>query len=258
MKVHGPRNEMIPKNEPEMLARLAIRRRKAHEEKALLATAEERQRLGSALWSAPLVDLEKPYQRGWFREFELTPEARRRGDVTRLEELLTFVNVVHCCRLGKFRAYDHVLKREAPKRHRLRRFSLSELRKIQFPEHLYPYLRHEAVYQPLSAKWLQDGAARFTGKFVVRFPNHYVSVTKPLIITQRRVDMPRVRSRMQEIENEFDRTNGWGRYLRLRGRSRRRYDCDPPPRERRAEVEDREIRREHDPGRAFSLVAFLS
>ncbi|MEM1441551.1 MAG: hypothetical protein AAGF67_04380 [Verrucomicrobiota bacterium] len=246
---------MIPKNEPEKLARRATRRMKIREEKTLLATAEEQRRLSRALWTAPLVDLEKPYQRGWYREFELTEEARRRDDVTMLEELLGYVNKVHCSRTGKFLRYDRKKKRNVTRQHNLRKYSWAELKKARFPQHLYRYLRREGTYETLSVKWLEERSFRCTAKFEVRHPQYFVSVTKPLIITQRRVDMPQVRSRMQEIDNRFDRTNGWGRYRRLKGYSWRRYEFCPAPWQRREKVEKNEVTKEHDPRRAFSLLA---
>ncbi|MEM6279996.1 MAG: hypothetical protein AAF733_10990 [Verrucomicrobiota bacterium] len=243
---------MIPKNEPENLARRATRRMKIREEKAVLATAEEQRRLRRAIWTAPLVDLEKPYQRGWYREFELTKEARRRDDATQLEDLLCYVNKVHCCRTGKFLKYDREKKRDVPRPHSLRRFSWKELKEADFPQHLYRYLSREGTYEPLSFKWLKERDFRCTAKFVVRQPQYFTSVTKPLIITQRRVDMPQVRARVQEIENRFDQTNGWGRYRRLKGYSWRRFEFCPAPWQRREEVVKNEVTREHDPCRALS------
>ncbi len=232
---------MIPKNKPERLARLAKQRRKIREDKAILHLAEERQKLNRVLWEAPLVDLEKPYQRGWYREFELTEAAKRRKDVDHLEKLLTLVNRVECCRHGKFLCYDPELKKRVPRKHGLKCFRLYEFKKLNLPKSLYCYFRLAGTFRPLTKEFMQDLSERWSGKVIVRCSHCFTSVTKPLIITKQKVDMPAVRSRVDEIENHFERTNGWGRYRRLKGESWRWYDFTAPLSERRGKQAEKEM-----------------
>jgi hypothetical protein len=242
---------MMSKNSSKMLARMAKRRLKTREEKALLQMEKERQTLCRALWNAPLVDLEKPYQRGWYREFELTEKARRRSDVAALEELLTFANNVQCCRKGKFLRFDPDSGREVPRRHQLRRFPLFELRRLSFPPDLYCYLKHEGSSRLVTKSLLEEPGSRWSGKFEVNCSHYFCSVTKPLIITQRKVDMPATRARIAEIENHFDQIHGWHRWRNLRGRRWRRYDYAISPERQRERQELKELHEKHDESRAF-------
>ncbi|MDF1660017.1 MAG: hypothetical protein P1U58_20555 [Verrucomicrobiales bacterium] len=248
---------MIPKHTPEEIARLARQRQKIREEKALLHLVEERQKLSRVLWGAPLVELEKPYQRGWYREFELTDAAKRRKDADRLEELLTLVNRVECCRHGKFLCYDQDFKKRVPKKHGLKRFRLCEFRKLSLPNSLYGYFRLTGTFRPLTKEFVEELPARWSGKVVVRCSHYFASVTKPLIITQQRVDMPRVRSRIDEIENHFERSNGWGRYRRLRGESWRWYDYTTSLSERRGREAEKEMREGTTDVVPFSLLGWI-
>jgi len=231
-----------------------VQRRKIREDKAVLGLSEECQTLSRALWSAPLVDLDVPHQRGWYREFDLTAEASRRGDVNRLEELLIFVNNVQCCRRGKFLKDNYSPGKKVPSRHRLRRFSLCELKQLKFPESLYRYLRHEGGFRIVTKEVLEQLPFRWSGKFVVKDPQYFVSVVKPLIITQRKVDMPETRKRIDEIDGYFERIRGWDRWRRLRGYRWRKYEYSPPAWRRREQQEIREVKEGTMGVVPFSLV----
>lgn len=206
------------------MARLAKQRRKIREDKVILHLAGERQKLSRVLWDAPLVDLEKPYQRGWYREFELSESAKRRKDADRLVELLEFVKRVEVCRRGKFLHYDLDLRKEVPKKHGLKSFCLHDFKRLGLPDPLYQYFRLTGTFRPVTREMVSGLSDRWSGKLVVRCPQYFVSITKPLIVTQQKVDMPATRARIDEIENHFERTKGWERYQRLRGYSSRWYD----------------------------------
>lgn len=74
------------------MKRRAVRVGRTRSEKRIREAVKESRRLHRAQFDAPLVELEKPYQRGWMRYFRLTEQATRRSDIELLEELLPYVD----------------------------------------------------------------------------------------------------------------------------------------------------------------------
>lgn len=96
-------------------------KRKEKFERELRAMREERQRLWEVQRDAPLLPLDKPFQRGWTRFFVLRDDALRRNDAAALRQAFEFVQVRQYCRKGDFRKYDWKAGRYVSTEHRLRR-----------------------------------------------------------------------------------------------------------------------------------------
>ena len=237
---------MIPKNDPAQEARRVRARRRKESDKALRKTILEDRRLSRALWNAPAVPLEQPYQRGWYRFLVLSERAGRRPDFEQLEELLEFVNHKQYCRKKKFLQYCPRRKREVEENHRPRRFEFWELLRLKLPDHLFKYFRQSNSFRAINREMLRELPMRgWLGKFEVNCEHLFESVVAPYIVTHQKVDIPEVRSRLDEIEAYLEQTQGWARYHNLTGiRGWRYYDTriDQTKLKRLAEKEMREAK----------------
>ena len=146
---------MIPKRDISELRRRERRRRKDREDRELRKMAEESRRLGHARFTADLVPLEKPYQRGWVRFFKLTDRAARRPDAELLEELLTYVNNVQYCRKRLFLEWNAEKKKQVPGRHLPKQLRADRIASLKIPERLYKYFVYKGGYKRLDGDYLR-------------------------------------------------------------------------------------------------------
>lgn len=209
---------MIPKNDPDHEARRVRSRRRKEDDKALRSLILEDRRLSRAMWNAPVVPLKHPYQRGWYRFLKLSERATRRPDFDRLEELLNFVNHKQYCRKKKFLQYCPRQKREVEMTHRPRKFMLWEMMRLKLPDHLFRYFRQSNGFHAINPEMLRELPMRgWSGKIEVNCEHLFESVVAPYIVTHQKVDMPEVRSRLDEIEEFLEQNKGWERYQNLTG-----------------------------------------
>ena len=209
---------MIPKNDPDREARRVRAGLRSGEDRELRQLIREQRRLHQAMWNAPVVPLKEPYQRGWYRYLVLSERASRRPDFEQLEELLGFVNHKQYCRKKKFLQYCPRRKREVEENHRPRRFELWELLRIKLPDHLFRYFRQTGGCRVVNREVLRELPMRgWSGKFDVNCEHLFESVVAPYIVTHQKVDMPEVRSRLDEIDEILEQSNGWGRYQNMTG-----------------------------------------
>ena len=209
---------MIPKNDPDHEARRVRAGLRSAGDKKLREMILEQRRLNKAMWNAPVVPLREPYQRGWYRYLVLSERASRRPDFEQLKELLSFVNHKQYCRKKKFLQYSHKRKREVEMTHRPRRFRLYEMLRLKMPDYLFRYFRQSNGFQVINSEMLRELPMRgWSGKFEVNCEPLFESVVAPYIVTHQKVDMPKVRSRLDEIDEILEQSNGWGRYLNLTG-----------------------------------------
>lgn len=209
---------MIPKKDPGREARGVRAALRSAEDKKLRELILEQRRLNKAMWDAPVVPLKDPYQRGWYRYLVLSERASRRPDLEQLEELLSFVNHKQYCRKKKFLQYSHKRKREVEMVHRPRRFRLYEMLRLKMEDHLYRYFHQPDGFRVINSEMLRELPMRgWSGKFEVNCEHLFESVVAPYIVTHQKVDMPEVRSRLDEIDEILEQSNGWGRYLNLTG-----------------------------------------
>ncbi|MEC5126483.1 hypothetical protein VSU19_06975 [Verrucomicrobiales bacterium BCK34] len=209
---------MIAKNDPDHEARRARAGNRKAGDRKLRDLILEQRRLSRAMWNAPVVPLKEPYQRGWYRYLVLSERASRRPDFEQLEELLEFVNHKQYCRKKKFLQYCPRRKREVEENHRPRRFELWELLRMKMPDHLFRYFRQTGGSRVVNREILRELPMRgWSGKFEVNCEHLFESVVAPYIVTHQKVDMPEVRSRLDEIDEILEQSNGWGRYQNMTG-----------------------------------------
>ncbi|MAS96387.1 MAG: hypothetical protein CMO55_24625 [Verrucomicrobiales bacterium] len=209
---------MIPKRDISELRRRERRRRKDREDRELRKMAEESRRLGHARFTADLVPLEKPYQRGWVRFFKLTDRAARRPDAELLEELLTYVNNVQYCRKRLFLEWNAEKKKQVPGRHLPKQLRADRIASLKIPERLYKYFVYKGGYKRLDGDYLRFLLERSRlSMFEVDCTHLFRTVVAPHIVTHQRKELPEVRQREDEIDAWMEANNGWKRHTRLNG-----------------------------------------
>lgn len=197
---------------------------KERSDKALLELVKESSRLRNAKWSAPLVELEKPFQRGWVRFFALSAKAKHRKDSKELEKLLSFLNNKQYSRRRDFCVRQGKSKKWIPMSQGLQRLHVHEILKRKIPENLFRYLlnfKYESLGNWDNAEKLRR--LHYPWKFGVSDPTLFELVVEPNWITHHRVVMPEVESRLTEIEAYMHATCGWERYYHLKGYRKWRY-----------------------------------
>lgn len=198
---------------------------KAAADKELRALERELRVLRRIQWDAPLVPLDQPYQRGWERWFEWTPEALLLDDVERPEKLLEVLQKREVSRWQDFRSYVWKRRKQVPMPHKSPQWSLWSFVRLKLPPELWGNFethRYGPLNQPGNLETLRE--IRWGGPISFRHPQWLVSRLGPHWITHRRVAMPEVESRIAEIEAWMDRSGGWQKLGRLHGHRRWRGD----------------------------------
>lgn len=236
---------MIPKNEPSQLRRREIRRGKWREEKELRKMIEENRRLQNAVWSAPLVELEKPYQRGWMRFFRLTDAARFRSDVDRLQELLRFTNKRQFSSDRKFLSRERKGQKRTPRPHRMETFSTQCHCWREIPTYLYRYFKFRRGTPEITTERIRElRLRRINRKIDVAVQHLFRSTVAPYIITHQKMLMPDCESRLEEVNTWLQVHHGWMRHGRLRGHREAYWNrlYNAPRIRARERLEEREMR----------------
>jgi hypothetical protein len=184
----------------------------AQRDKHLLRMERELSRLRKAQWHAPIIPLEHPYQRGWFKTFTLREDALHHPEGLVFKAVLAVVNQRVQSRTREFmrRNGDPIALRPRiiePRDWRRLVWPISHQRLFaygQWPvEDIYPwtehYNRHSIRGFKLIRTWWLD------------------ELILPFMITHQRVDLPEVRSRITEIENHLRHRLGWERLQWLHG-----------------------------------------
>ena len=201
----------------------------AAREKFLRCLEREADRLHHAQSNAPVVPLEQPYQRGWVKTYVLRDDVPRRPDADGFRAALKIVNQ---------RVYA-----------RTRAFTDRNDEPLLLQPRIIPAREWRASALPASHQrffglghWIAETALhwRFT-----RWQHHIfgyklvsdwwlVETIQPHLITHQRVELPKVRSRLAEIEAYMAAHHGWDRLGRLHGRSQWWKRCRLSVHERRA------------------------
>lgn len=200
-----------------------FRDKHAQRDKHLLRLERELTRLRKAQWHAPIIPLEHPYQRGWFKKFTLREDALHHPEVLVFKAVLAVVNqqVHSSSRNFTRRNGDAIILRPRiiePRDWTRLVWPITHQRLFaygQWPvEHIFPwsehYRRHSIRGFKLIRTWWLD------------------ELILPYMITHQRVDLPEVRSRIAEIENHLRHRLGRERLLWLHGHHVRwRCGLDP-------------------------------
>jgi hypothetical protein len=209
---------LFPKNEHLHSRRRGRRWQRRDADKELLRLDRELDRLYGVKRSAPLIRLEKPYQRGWVRDFQLTERARKRADRDELLALLKVVDKRQFCRRGSFESAVRRRGKRVPLNHNLHRPSFAELLHPRVAEDLLLYFRLPGGPAVLSRANLRTWMnLRRNSRSDVICPQHFESTVRPLIVTHRRTNLPEVEARIDEIHSIFESGAGWGRLRHLHG-----------------------------------------
>jgi hypothetical protein len=193
-------------------------------DKKLIALARELKRLRHAQWSAPIVPLEKPYQRGWTKTFILTPDVARRYEVTHFRTVLAAINQVVRSRNREF-----LSERGNPIILSPRKIRMKEWRQLAWPAS-HKVLFTYGHWPEENDDWIPQRHRRFVEGFKLTRTWWLTETVQPWMITHKKVDLPEVRARIAEIENHLEKTMGWYRYWRLRGVRQNRWNeyCHNP------------------------------
>lgn len=181
-------------------------------DKRLLRLERELNRLRRAQGDAPVIPLERPYRRGWYKTYQLREDAGHHPDVTLFRVVLPVVNQrVHCANR------DFVLRNGHPVVLRPKILHVHEWQRLAWPfrlqrlfaygvwpvEDIYPwrmlhYRCNVRGFRLMRTWWLEEKI-------------------EPWMITHQRVDLPEVRSRIAEIESHFRHACGRERLGNLHG-----------------------------------------
>jgi hypothetical protein len=181
-------------------------------DKRLLRLERELNRLRRAQGHAPVIPLERPYQRGWFKTYRLREDAWHHPETLVFQAVLKVVNqVVHCANR------DFVGRNDEPVALRPKIIPVSDWKRLVWPlshqrlfayglwpvEDLYPwcllhYRNSVRGFRLMRTWWLEEE-------------------TGPWMITHQRVELPEVRSRIAEIEAHLRHTCGRERLDHLHG-----------------------------------------
>lgn len=231
---------------------------KSRELKEVLRIDKERRRLWKATWEAPLIPLEKPYQRGWIRWFEWSPEAMRRKDFGVMKNVMDLIQVEEWSIRHDFRPPRKRGIRDARSWHRHLKFSAKELLQKCHDPRLLRYFetwrRHPVNEEGYLRMLVQQG---WGGILRFRYPYLIVSRVEPHMITHQRVILPEVEARLSEIERWIDSRGGW-EWLEGQLYQRKWKPLPAYERSRKCERLDfREIRSElEEQGRCGEIRAF--
>lgn len=195
---------------------MTLLRKHASRDKRLLALEREADRLYQAQRDAPIVPLERPYQKGWIKTFVLAPDLRRRPDAEVFRTVLAAINDRLWARTREF-----VSGHGEPLLLRPRVIGPREWSRLRWPashRRLLAFGHWEMgdTYNVHLRAWFRR-RHRFTGYSVHR-PWWLREDIQPHLITHQRVNLPEVETRLAEIEAELRHTEGRHRLDWLHGR----------------------------------------
>jgi hypothetical protein len=183
-------------------------------DKQLLRLEREVWRLCRARHDAPVVPLERPFQRGWTKTYILPEGIERRRDAPILRAILAVVNR---------RVYSR--DRSFVHRHTGKTIELGpRVLHVREMEQYSWSPQHRALFElgtwliDDGPSWIRWRRGHFLGYKLVRTEWLREDV-QPHLITHRQVLLPDVESRLAEIESFLTHTCGRYRLDRLRGRS---------------------------------------
>lgn len=195
---------------------MTLLRKHSSRDKKLLALEREANRLHQAQRDAPIIPLERPYQKGWIKTFALAPDLHRRPDAEVFRTVLAKINNRLWARTREF-----LNKNGEPLVLRPRVISPREWERLRWPA------SHRRLLAFGDWETGDDYFIHFRAWFRRRHRVNGYSVHRPWwlrediqphLITHRRVNLPDVETRLAEIEAKFRCTEGRQRLSWLHGR----------------------------------------
>lgn len=181
-------------------------------DKHLLRLERELNRLRRAHRDAPIIPLERPYQRGWCKTFRLRDDAWHHPEVAVFQGVLPVINqVVHSPHRDFVRCNGDavVLRPKILDVHAWKRLAWPIRYQRWFAYGAWPV---EDIYP-----WTWRHYRRCVRGFRLMRPWWLDEQVEPWMITHQRVDLPEVRSRIAEIESHFRHRGGRERLDHLHG-----------------------------------------
>lgn len=184
----------------------------ATRDKQLLSLHREYRKLLDIKHSAPLLELDEPYQRGWVRFFRLREDASHRKDVDKLLEILDKINVFQYCRKGTFMQCNPRTGKTEPIGHHPKIYNVGEWEKLAWSG---DYARYFEIRLVTELNWKNQPVRN--QRYVFIYPFYFVSHIEKHFVTHQRVAMPDIEKRIAEIENYFEQHQCWSRLNKLFG-----------------------------------------
>lgn len=184
----------------------------AAQDKHLLSLHKEHRKLLNVQRSAPLIELDEPYQRGWVRFFRLRDDASRREDAETLKEILDEINVYQYCRKGTFTQKNKKTGVEEPIGHNPKKYNVKEWCLYKWPPIYHKYFEIRLVTE---RNWRNQLVRN--QRYVFKYPFYFVSHIEKHFVTHQRVGMPEIDARLAEIEDCLYQQDIQGRLDNLLG-----------------------------------------
>lgn len=182
-------------------------------DKELLAKQKKLNELHRLKMSSPLVPLAKPVQRGWRKKFVLRDAESRRKDAPELRRILGEIQHYIYSDNKEFRVKKYYNKQTEEINHTLHHIPEKSWDKLKWPA----YFKTKWFYFYSGIHVSKYGNAFPIKGYFFKYPYMFESVVEPFFATHARVINAAVDSEMKEIENFFERTNGWTRIAKIRG-----------------------------------------
>lgn len=193
----------------------------------------ELEREHSLLWkarsSAPIVKLDKPYQKGFKKFFVVRDDITRRHDGNIIAEILKLIN-------STVYMQDEEFVRKHKKRGKVVKQEIVEPQLHCISPHLWDKLgpsvtnRYKKYCSGLTVKHIPTpyGGYSYTRGYFFLYPWMFVTKVEPHFITHVREVLPAVESRLGEIDNYFDTRRVWRRLGKLQGWRYSYDECEAP------------------------------
>lgn len=196
------------------LERLSKRKHIEANDKKLIALQRRMWKLYEQQRELPLIELEKPIQRGFKKFFVLRDDIARRRDAKDFERILSVINRTIYSRKEDFKVKKYHNNQTEDIPHVIGHVPEYKWDDLGWPEHF--------------KKWFSLTTRHHNGKYgsmysikAYYFTHDYMFVTKtaPYFITHVRQVDSNLERELKEIKQYFKKTNGWSRLQHLHGTS---------------------------------------
>jgi hypothetical protein len=185
---------------------------KEKKDKSIIAYVREMDKLRKVCRDAPLVPLEKPYQNGWTKYFELRDDYTRRDDAQIFRNVLKVIGEEVFCRKQNFIGRNG--KEYGPG---LRVVGKNEWEMLgwtpQYKKHFEFGRFRRSTYFGMNWNDMIEG-------YKMIKPYFLIEAIKPHFITHTKTIYPDVEARIAFIQKKFTKQQLWRRYDHLKGHKR--------------------------------------
>lgn len=181
-------------------------------DKHLLRLERELNRLRRAQGDAPVIPLERPYRRGWYKTYRLREDAWHHPEIAVFQTVFKAVNQgVHCANR------DFLHRNGRPVVLRPKILKVYEWQRLAWPFRCQRLFAYDAWPVEDIYPWRMPHYRDCVRGFRLLRTWWLEETIEPWMITHQRVDLPEVRSRIAEIESHFRHVCGRERLDNLHG-----------------------------------------